>query len=68
LGMKRRTKVLVLCMIFAACAISAWRAPPLIAKIAAAGLGVVGMWYVWSKVPTRELVEAGRAKQIASNK
>jgi uncharacterized protein len=58
LGMKHRTKIWVVCIIFLACAISAWRAPPAIAKIAAGGLGIVGIWYIWTRVPTRELVEA----------
>ncbi|MFN3265944.1 MAG: YbaN family protein [Deinococcales bacterium] len=62
LGMKRRTKILVVCITFTACAVSAWRAPPLVAKIGAGVLGVVGIWYVWTRVPTREIVEAARDK------
>jgi uncharacterized protein len=60
LGMKYRTKVWVVCIIVVACALSAWRAPPLIAKISAGALGLVGVWYVWTRVPTREQVEATR--------
>ncbi len=60
LGMKRRTKILVLCIIAAACLFSAYRAPPAIAKISAVVLGAVGIWYVWTRVPTREVVEATR--------
>ncbi len=58
LGMKRRTKMLVLCMIAVSCGVSAIIAPPLIAKIGTLVLGSIGIWYVWSRVPTRELVEA----------
>jgi uncharacterized protein len=67
LGMKRQTKILVVCIIVVACALSAWRAPPLVAKIAAVGLGAVGVWYVWTRVPTREVVEAQRTQGISSH-
>ncbi len=57
LGMKRRTKIVVVSIIFIACVISAITAPPLIAKIGVAVLGSIGIWYVWTRVPTREIVE-----------
>jgi uncharacterized protein len=58
LGMKRRTKIMVLGMITASCSISAIIAPPLIAKISTVILGSIGIWYVWTRVPTREIIEA----------
>ena len=60
LGMKRRTKVSVVWMIAIACTISAITAPPLIAKISVVVLGAIGIWYVWTKVPTREIIEAAK--------
>jgi uncharacterized protein len=58
LGMKHRTKILVVLMITLSCGISAIIAPPLIAKIGTIVLGSIGIWYVWTRVPTREIVEA----------
>lgn len=66
LGMKRRTKIMVVCMIAAACTFSAFRAPPVVAKVAAGVLGSIGIWYVWTRVPTRELVEA-KQKELSSS-
>lgn len=60
LGMKRRTKITVLFMIAVSCVISAIVAPPLIAKIGTVLLGSIGIWYVWTRVPTREQVEAAK--------
>ncbi len=66
LGMKRRTKILVLCMIATSCTISAIIAPPLVAKIGTVVLGCIGIWYVWTRVPTREIVEARQKESRAS--
>lgn len=52
-GIPQRTKVMIVTIIFMSCALSAWRAPPIIAKASVVALGVVGIWFVWSRVPTR---------------
>ncbi len=60
LGMKRKTKIMVVSIITISCSISAIIAPPLIAKIGTLILGLIGIWYVWTRVPTREKVEANQ--------
>jgi uncharacterized protein len=52
-GISRRTKMMIVTIIFLSCALSAWRVPPMVAKLSVGALGIVGIWYVWSRVPTK---------------
>ena len=62
LGMPRRAKVFAIACIVLAAGSSAlfFIGPPLV-RVLVAGLGLVGVWYVGLRVPTRETVLAERA-------
>jgi uncharacterized membrane protein YbaN (DUF454 family) len=60
LGMPRRAKAVAIGMILVACTLSSLAlGSPLLAGIVM-GAGLVGVWYVGWRVPTRERVLAGR--------
>jgi uncharacterized protein len=56
LGMPRRAKQIAITMIVLAVSFSVWRIHTVPIKFLVAGLGLVGVWYIINKVPTRELV------------
>jgi len=59
LGMPRRAKRSAVTMIIVACALSAWTTAPLVwVPVAIVAAGIVGIWYVTTQVPTKEVVEA----------
>ncbi len=61
-GMPRRVKIYVVLIIALAVSISAWRVPVLAAKIGSLTLGAIGILYILTRVPTKELVLEARAK------
>lgn len=61
LGMPRRAKIVAIACIVAACTYSAGFAiEPTWVRIAVAVTGMIGVWYVGRRVPTREQVLAAR--------
>jgi uncharacterized protein len=57
LGMPRRAKQVAISMIVLAVAFSLWRIQTLPIQVLVAVLGVIGVWYIINKVPTREIVQ-----------
>jgi uncharacterized protein len=62
LGMPRRIKILVVTLISLGCLWSLWQVPSIIARVAVTALGAVGIWFVLTRVPTKELVQLERSK------
>lgn len=60
LGMPRRAKQTATAMIVLFVALSAWLTGGILG-VAIIGLGLVGLAYIWFRVPTKEAVVAGRA-------
>lgn len=61
LGMPRRAKVLALCMLsFFALTSAIFLIPVVWVKLLVIGVGLVGFWYIHSRVPTKEIVLAER--------
>lgn len=56
LGMPRRAKVIAIAMMLVACSLSSWSLGSLPLAAVIMGAGLVGTWYVWRRVPTRERV------------
>ena len=52
-GIPRRTKMMIVTIIFLSCALSAWRVPATVAKLSVGALGIAGIWFVWFRVPNR---------------
>ena len=61
LGMPRRAKALALASMVLAVALSAVFALDGVARVVVVALGVVGVWFVGWRIPTRESVLAARA-------
>ncbi len=63
LGMARRAKVLAIsCIVVAAGSSSLLLIEPTAVRLLVAAVGLVGVWYVGRRVPTREAVLAERAQ------
>jgi len=61
LGMPRKAKIIALCMLsFFALTSAIFLIPVLWVKAAVMGLGVVGFWFIHSRIPTKEIVLARR--------
>ncbi|MDX2006278.1 MAG: YbaN family protein [Meiothermus sp.] len=61
LGMPRRAKVLALCMLsFFALTSAIFLIPVVWVKLLVIGVGLLGFWYIHSRVPTKEIVLAER--------
>ena len=62
LGMPRRAKQVATASITIAVGISAGLAiEPLPIRLLVLAAGAIGIWYIWNRVPTREVVEADQA-------
>jgi uncharacterized membrane protein YbaN (DUF454 family) len=64
LGMPRRAKVLAIGMMLAACVLSSWALGSWPAAAVILGAGAIGTWYVGWRIPTREVVLAGRPTEV----
>jgi uncharacterized membrane protein YbaN (DUF454 family) len=62
MGMPRRVKWYVVTIIALAVSLSAWRVPPVVAKVSSLALGGVGIWFILARVPTKERVLEARAQ------
>ncbi len=60
LGVPRRTKWWATLIIVLSILLSAWRLPVLPAKVLVVALGLIGLWYIHHRIPTREDVLARR--------
>jgi len=65
LGMPYRSKVIALSMIGLAVSFSVWFGlENSLARVGAVAFGLVGIWYVGTRVPTREVVLADRDRGV----
>ncbi len=61
LGMRRNLKIMVMLIIAVVVSVNAWFViPSLLLKVACLALGLIGICYIWFKVPTREVVLSQR--------
>lgn len=60
LGMPRRTKAIAVCAILVAIGLSSIVMPSWTVRLAAYAVALVGVWFIWARVPTRERVLAER--------
>ena len=61
LGMPRRAKRIAITMVVLFVGLSAWVAGSVVLSAAIVALGIVGISYIWFRVPTKETVLAQRA-------
>ncbi|MEM8708998.1 MAG: YbaN family protein [Actinomycetota bacterium] len=63
LGMPRRAKVLAISMIVFFCSLSSWLVDAWAVRAIIVTAGMIGVAYIWFRVPTKEAVLAARAAE-----